>query len=239
MLPRSCAREGQGWPDTFGQGTSIIKLKLPHTKTLDYHDGGWEEDPQDDIRTGGGDTNPTQHNWLLVSKRVPLLSASITKQFNFCATQTLGWPKMAEMCRTYRDQRISHPSYPVGQENALKPLKSRFDTFRPFGPPYRGGQKHVIRVSFFGNGTKRIYYWRKSQLRKSKHDKLIMVINTQNGVSNIMWLSIENRRKYFVVRLSFKSWDLWKLDIVSDIGFRASPSPCSQGDMFFDTSSTQ
>ena len=88
----------------------------------------------------------------------------------------------------------------------------------------RGGQKHVIRVSFFGNGSKRIYYWRKSQLRKSKHDKLIMVINTQNGVSNIMWLSIENRRKYFVVRLSFKSWDLWKLDIVSDIGFRASLS---------------
>ena len=106
----------------------------------------------------------------------------------------------------------------------------------------KGGQKHVIRVSFFGNGTKRIYYWRKSQLRKSKHDKLIiMVINTQDGVivSNIMWLSIENRRKYFVVRLSFKSWDLWKLDIVSDIGFRASLSPCSQGDMFFDTSSTQ
>ena len=40
LLPRSCAREGQGWPDTFGQGTSNIKLKLPDTKTLDYHDGG-------------------------------------------------------------------------------------------------------------------------------------------------------------------------------------------------------
>ena len=73
MLPRSCAGEGQGWPDSFGQGTSNIKLKLPDTKTLDYHDGGREEDPQDDIRTGGGDTNPTQQNWLLVSKRVPLL----------------------------------------------------------------------------------------------------------------------------------------------------------------------
>ena len=40
--------------------------------------------------------------------------------------QSVGWPKMAEMCRTYRDQWISHPSYPVGQENALKPLKSRW-----------------------------------------------------------------------------------------------------------------
>ena len=75
MLPRSCAREGQGWPDTFGQGTSNIKLKLPDTKTLDYHDGGSEEDPQDDISTGGGETNPTQQNWLLVSKGVPLLRA--------------------------------------------------------------------------------------------------------------------------------------------------------------------
>ena len=34
--------------------------------------------------------------------------------------------QMDQMRRTYRDQWISHPSYPVGQENALKPLKSRW-----------------------------------------------------------------------------------------------------------------
>ena len=37
----------------------------------------------------------------------------------------LGWPKMAQMCRSYRDQWFSHLTYPVGEENALKPQKSK------------------------------------------------------------------------------------------------------------------
>ena len=34
--------------------------------------------------------------------------------------------QMAQMCRGYRAQWISHCSYPVGQENALKPPKSKW-----------------------------------------------------------------------------------------------------------------
>ena len=54
-------------------------------------------------------------------KQVTEMSKTVdTKQ-----DKTLGWPKMAQMCRSYWDQWFSHLTYLVGEENALKPQKSK------------------------------------------------------------------------------------------------------------------
>ena len=37
----------------------------------------------------------------------------------------LGWPEMAQMSPSYRDQWFSHFTYPIGKENALKLPKSK------------------------------------------------------------------------------------------------------------------